>query len=227
MLPIKLEKSLLVVIFCLLALFVNGAPVPSQLQDRGYNTIQPIPKSESLNSIPYLDRALLPYFQPTFLNARENEDEFVELFRRKSIGQKIRDHFKHFGEKARSFFHKVGKVFHKIGDGIKTVGLKIAKYAAKAVAVVGTYVGKVVGLVCKPAGKAIELGSGGMGKLANKLNDLDHHQSAKERKVFHGLDIAEHPMSYAAKAIEDKAKGKGKAATGAAKAGGAILKALF
>jgi len=139
--------------------------------------------------------------------------------KKKSIGEKIKEHFQHFKENAKKFFHKVGEAF-------KTVGLKIAKFAVKAVSVVHTWVGKAVGLVCKPLGKAIELGAKAEGAVADKLNNLDHHQSEKERKAFHGLDVAAHPMEYAAKAMVKKAEQSGKGVA-AAKAGGAILSAIL
>jgi hypothetical protein len=247
MLQTNLKKSLLtwavLVILCSLGSFVASAPLPYPQQARANTPSQPVPISnELLDPVPYVDRGLLPCLQTTFLSTREAGDEFVELFRRKSLGQKIRDHFKslghkirdhfkHFKEKAKAFFHKVGqgakRFFHKVKEGFQTVGIKIAKFAVKAISVVHTYVGKVVGLVCKPLGKAIGLAADAEGKLADKLNNMDHHQSAKERKAFHGMDIAEHPMEYLAKKMEAKAAGKGKAAAGAAKAGGTILKALF
>jgi len=138
-----------------------------------------------------------------------------------SLLARTKQHFEHFKEKAKA-------AFHKIGEGIKTVGLKIAKFAVKAASVVNTWAGKAVGLVCKPLGRAIEGVAAGQGKLADKLNSLDHHQSAKEKKVFHGLDIAAHPMEYAAKAMEKKAEQSGKkGAVVAAKVGGGIMKALL
>ena len=120
------------------------------------------------------------------------------------------------------------RFFHKVGEGFKTVGLKIAKFAVKAASVVTVWTGKVVGLVCKPLGRAIEAGGTAGGALADKLNSLDHHQSAKEQKAWKGLDIAQKPAEYAAKAMEARAAKSGsKAAMGAAKAGGIALKLLL
>jgi hypothetical protein len=138
-----------------------------------------------------------------------------------SVKEKIKAHFEHFKEHAKA-------AFHKIGEGLKTVGLKIAKFAVKAASVVNTWGGKVVGLFCKPLGRAIEGVAAVQGKVADKLNSLDHHQSAKEKKAWGGLDVAAHPMEYAEKAMEKKAEQSGKkGAVVAAKVGGGVLKALL
>jgi len=138
-----------------------------------------------------------------------------------SLGQRIKAHFQRVGASIKHFFHKVG-------EGIKTVGLKIAKFAVKAASIVHNIAGKVVGLVCKPLGRAISAGAMAEGKLADKLNSMDHHQSAKEQKAWHGMDIAAHPTEYAAKAMLAKAEKTGnKAKIIAAKVGGIALQAAF